>query len=276
MADISGGWLFVGGLITFIGLYAIVIAVKGFAALSRLHARLKKATKATLESKKGDYVVLTGRLLMQETRAPVYNTKCATWMLIIKAVFFSKKKKPNKGTQKHSPVIYKAHEDNSPFIIANATMSAQLCFKNNIEAVINPIVTHYESKHLPKLEAEIPVQSKYTQYESTLYTLPHNSNAMVWGTIIGRTAKCIMLARSKNEKTPAMVYLGTAQSLNNFFFKSKLYNGLSFVSAIALIIGCWMQLLVEANLFYVGSIFIGCFASSTFFQKLAKRSVPCP
>jgi hypothetical protein len=272
MADISGGWLFFGGLIVFIGLYIMFIAMKSFSSVLRLHSRLKRAHRASPESNKGDYVVLGGRLLMPETRAPVFNTKCATWMLVIKAVFFSQKKKPNKGTQKHTPVIYKAHEDNSPFIIANSTMSAQLCFKNNIEAVLNPLVKRQESNTLPKLDEEVPIQSKYKHYESILFAVPHNRNAIVWGTVIDKTENCIMLARSKNAQKPTMVYIGMEQSLHNFLFKSKLYHALTFFSGIGLIVCCWLQLLVETNLFYVGSIFGISLSLCLLFRKLANRT----
>ncbi|TQV81078.1 hypothetical protein [Aliikangiella coralliicola] len=270
----------VAALCSFLMLYLLIKSLAGLKTISKTKKGLSKAEQLSEQSSIGDYIYFYGRLSTPPTKAPINKKTCGYWGLIIKAVFTTRRKKPNKGLQTHRPAILKASSEDFPFMVSNGVMCAQMTFRSHLGLIVNSDKDTVKSNSPPKIEEQVSVKpeiwkAKYQSYESTIFSLPKNCQLTIWGKILKKTNSGFLLGDTKESTKPPLIFNGTrGEFLSKMANQTKLTILLVFLILGGLVaIWGWGRTAFEAGQFVTLSVVIAAsvFIFGQYIKSLAKK-----
>ncbi len=212
----------------------IVIYRRGMKRSNKMH----KAAYLNGQVKVGDYIHFQGSFSLPETQTPFNKVNCVYWGVVVRAVFTTKMKKPGKGMQTHSPVIFKDNNDHLPLLISDGKQVVQLGFANNIEALVNLNSTTTISNEPPSDAVKALAKPKYQHYSIEEKWADKTTRINVWGTVNSVNKNCVTLTANKKDKSGFMVFYGDSSLLLETLVKKRrdtilLFTWLIIMSAVA-------------------------------------------
>jgi len=216
-----------------------------------------RAKSITDNLTKGDYVHFQGEVKMPIIKSPIFNKACVYWKTFIWASFESKRKKPNKGMQEHSPLLDVKESEIPPLIVSHSSYLMHINFSRLSSVMINLDRSEDREKKPPNETVQKLAKDKYKAYRIHEYRLPNNANVAVWGKIDSIDKNLINIVGSKDIKHPCFLYNGNGSKVYYRLFK-RLFFSLSVIVVSCLIL-IFLDKLIKLGIFGIigGVIVIG-------------------
>ncbi len=182
---------------------------------ARFKRMLKKSVIVSASTQKGDYVNFNGVLTIPATQLPISGKSCGYWVIVIRAIFKAKVKKPGKGVETHRPVIYRAEFDKIPLIISSKDQLVHVVMDRPSQFMANMQSEKLKSMVIPLHEAKPLAKAKYESFETDQYWLPEKAFVSLWATVVETNKNCISVSSGENPKIPALIFHGEKESVYN-------------------------------------------------------------
>ena len=228
---------------------------------------LYKAKVITDDITVGDYIHIQGNVKMPTIKSPFFNKQCVYWKTYIWAWFETKRKKPEKGMQEHSPLLEVKESEMPPLMVSQSGFLAHIDLSRLSSTMLN-LVRKEDRQTSPPNEATAKLaKEKYKAYRIHEYRLPNDASVAVWGKVDSINKNLVTIVGSKDSKYPCFLYNGNASAIYHRLIK-RIFLSLCVIAL------CGLFLLMLERLLEFG--FFGLIASAVviaYFQYLSKKKL---
>lgn len=161
----------------------------------------------------GDYVHCQGKLNLPLIKTPFSQQDCGYWRTTVRAVFESKKKKPHKGMQEHTPLLRSDSSELPPLLIESQGKICHIHFARLPAYLLNLNSTLKNYPMPPDQQTAQIAQDKYKSYRVEERFFSATAPFSVWGLVDSVEGNLVTVTNAGTSKRPCFAFNGTSNQV---------------------------------------------------------------